>query len=229
MKKMIIWLIVMIVVIGAVFGGIAWWATISNHRINLNQMKVTKLQQQTVRANAQIDHLAINVRTAVISIKEGPQFKVQADNVAPGEYQISQLGEKMTIKQTQAEKHQIEFGHSASITITVPSALKNVQITQLNGTLNITNLSTNRLIVKHLNGTTTMHGVTITRSGILDKKNGATTLKQMTIPGLKMMVKTGQGKLNGKKVSGNGQEYTDHNAHQLVINSKNGQVDVTTE
>lgn len=229
MKKMLKWILLVVIVLSVLIGGAAWGITASGHRVNVNQMSVAKLEDKTVKLSPGLNELSIKVRTAVVQIKQGSALSLKTENAVTGEYEIHQTGEKLTLTQSHANDHQLEFGRSATITITVPKKLANIHVEQLNGTLRMENVTVGTLMINHLNGTTLMDSVTIVHDGTLTKKNGTTDLKQMTLPGLKMELTNGQGKLNGKKVAGNAKVYSDNQADQLVIKSGNGQVSVTTK
>lgn len=229
MKKVIGWLVGLIVVVAVVIGGMVWWANASSHRVNLSQVKVEKLTSTTFTAKHEVKNLAVTVRTAVVTVKAGSEFKVQATNVTNNDYQVKQIGDTVTVKQSQTGNHQLELGKSARIVVTVPSQLTTLSVAQLNGTLKMTTVQVGHLTVTHDNGTTLMNGVTVLKDGTLTKKNGATTLTRMHVPGVKIGVKNGQAQLNGKKVAKQGQTYNDNHAAQLVIMSGNGQVNITTD
>lgn len=229
MKKVIGWLVGLIIVVAVVIGGTVWWAIASSHRVNLSQLKVEKLTSASFTAKHEVKNLAVTVRTAVVTVKSGSQFKVQATNVTSNDYQVKQIGDTVTVKQSQAGNHQLELGKSARIVVTVPSQLTTLSVAQLNGTLKMAAVQVGHLTVTHDNGTTLMNGVTVLKDGTLTKKNGATTLTRMHVPGVKIGVKNGQAQLNGKKVAKQGQTYNDNQAAQLVIMSGNGQVNITTD
>lgn len=228
MKKVIGWLVGLIIVVAVVIGGMVWWANASSHRVNLSQLKVEKLTSTTFTAKHEAKNLAVNVRTAVVTVKSGSQFKVQATNVTSNDYQVKQIGDTVTVKQSQAGNHQLELGKSARIVVTVPSQLTTLSVAQLNGTLKMTAVQVGHLTINHNNGTTLMNDITVLKDGTLNKKNGTTTLTHMHVPGVKFGVKNGQAQLNGKKVAKQGQTYNDDHAAQLVIVSGNGQVKVAT-
>lgn len=226
MKKIMLWVISIIVIIAALIGAGAGWAVASNHRIDLNRFSVSKLTQKTLTSTTTVRNLSLNVRTAVVEIKTGSQFTINATNVTNDELQLREVGDTVTVTQTQAGQHHFELGRSAKITITVPTQLTTLSANQLNGTLKLTDLNIDHLNLAHSNGTTQLTDVSLKAAGTLTKQNGSINLKRVTVPGLQVQLKNGQAHLNGQKISNH---YTDHHAEQLMLTSNNGQVNVITK
>ena len=77
-------------------------------------------------------------------------------NVAPQQFAVTTKDNHLTLLPKSASDHHIELGKTAVITLTVaePAVFTSMTIHQLNGTLQINNLTTQRLAIDHVNGTT---------------------------------------------------------------------------
>lgn len=222
------WSIIVVIVIVVGLVGISYGIISSNNRFDLNKLSMVKLTSRQVDLGQSIDHIKINVRTAKLTFTTGNRSKIEMTNVASGQYQVKQSGNQLVIEQDDHLSHHLEIGKSPIIKITIPKPeIKEINISQLNGTLIFNQLTTEKLIVNHYNGTTIGNGLKITEQGVINKHNGTTKLTGAKFPGLKVSVKTGNFTLNGVKKASSMHTYNDHHADQLVINSGSGQVSIS--
>ncbi|MCI1553591.1 MAG: DUF4097 family beta strand repeat-containing protein [Levilactobacillus sp.] len=229
MKKMLITISIIILVLALVSGGLIAWANASHHRINVNRLTVRSLTDRQVTLTAAPKALNLRVQTAVVTIRSGAQNRLDLTNVAADQYHLDQQNDTLSLTETAADRHQLTLGRSAKIVLTLANAddLDAVTIHQLNGTLNLTDLTTHHLEIHHHNGTTQAHRLTVTGAGRLIKDNGSTTLTQLTSAGLNVAVKNGQAHLNGRRVATSNHNYTVAGQHPLTITSGSGQVKIT--
>lgn len=108
---------------------------------------------------------------------------------------------------------QSESGLSLNVFVDFPQDLDNsgvlfcgdvldmLEVQLLNGTLKLTDIQVSKLAVHHDNGTTLFQGVSVKAASQVTKQNGTTTMKNLTVPGLQVKVKTGGFTLNEEKQS----------------------------
>jgi len=216
MKKTL-WIITSIILLG----GVVFLLSMSNFRINFNELKIDKLADKKVHVDkSQLKRINLNVNSAKITIRQGKTAEVQLKSITSNQFKISKH-DGLNIKEKNSRKHQMRVGKDAEIIVTVPNKVSILQVDQLNGTLSLMDLTVNELKITHNNGTTNANHLNILQSGIINKGNGSTNLKNVSYPGLKVEIGTGTFKLNGiKKASING-SYDDHKTNQLVIDSGN--------
>ncbi|MCL1631934.1 DUF4097 domain-containing protein [Sporolactobacillus sp. CPB3-1] len=226
--KVLTWSIIIVLLIAVGLVGISYGITLSNNRFDLNKFSMVKLTSKQVELGQSINQIRINVRTAKLTFTTGNSSKIEMTHVANGQYQVKQSGNQLVIEQDDHLSHHLEIGKSPIIKITVPKPeIKEINVSQLNGTLIFNRLTTEKLIVNHYNGTTVGNSLTIAKQGVINKHNGATRLTGARFPGLKVSVKTGKFTLNGAKKASSMHTYDDHHTDQLVINSGSGQVSVS--
>ncbi|WP_367295687.1 hypothetical protein [Levilactobacillus yonginensis] len=229
MKKLLLSILVMFIVLAIVLGGTIIWATTQHQRINVNSLTITPLKTQRRSLTNSPKNVNIAVHTAKVIIKRGQVNQLTLNHVTPNQFDVTIKGNQLTLLQNAANNHHVELGKSAIITLTVaePAAFTDVTIHQFNGTLQLNDLTTQRLAIDHTNGTTNANHLTVTAGGHLRKQNGATTLTHLKTAGLQVSVKTGQFKLNGHKRAGNHQQASLPGTHPLTISSGSGQVQIT--
>ncbi|MFD1473027.1 hypothetical protein [Companilactobacillus mishanensis] len=224
MKKIILGVIIVVVVLTLAVVLIS----ASGNRIDVNSFSVSKLENKTTQVSGDVKAVNLKVRTASVNIKKGTQNKIEFQNIVPDQFEVQVKSGKLNLIQHDYAKHHLEVGKSAAITIVLKNStdIKKLQVDQLNGTLKLNNLTTDNLLINHVNGTTLSNDLNVRDSGKLVKKNGKTSFTKFSSPGLKASVKTGTFKLNGTKKSN---DYNDNKDAQFVINSGSGQVSVTTK
>lgn len=229
MKKFFLILVLILIVLALLLGGISFWTTTSQRRLNVNTLKLQPLTNQRIALTKTPRQLDLSLRTAVVIVQTGQHPGLQLTNVAANQYAISQHDGTLNLTQNQANAHQLEIGKSATITLTLPvgTNLNTLTIHQLNGTLKLNNLTTQQLMIHHHNGSTQANRLTVTGTGRLIKDNGSTTLTQLTSSGLKVAVNNGQAHLNGHRVASSHHSYTVAGQHPLTITSGSGQVKIT--
>jgi len=229
MKKLLFSILITLIVLAVVLGGTVTWATTHHQRIDVNSLTITPLKTQQHQLTNRPQSINIAVRTAKVIIKRGRVNRLTLANVAPQQFAVTTKDNHLTLLQKSASDHHIELGKSAVITLTVaePATFTNLTIRQLNGTLQLNDLTTQRLAIDHQNGTTNADHLTVTAGGQLRKRNGTTTLTHLKTAGLQVSVKTGQFKLNGQKRAGNNQQACLPGAHPLTISIGSGQVRIT--
>lgn len=229
MKNGLLWGISIVGVIILIVVAVVGWAMTTNKRVDVNSFSVTNLTNTSQTITNNTKEVKINARTAFIQIQSGDEPKVIFQNVGESQYQVTQKQGVLEISQAASHSHHLEIGRSAMIKVIVPrETLVDLTVAQLNGTLKLTDLSVKQLNINHHNGTTIAKRLTVLNGGAIEKDNGKTELNQLTTPGVRVAVKNGQFKLNGERKAGSGDTYSDDANHQLKINSKTGQVRVTT-
>jgi len=226
MKKIIIAVLIVLVAIVFIGGGLTAWATGTHRRLNLNHFTATPLTTQTQILSQSPKRIRFDLRTAVIKIEPGRTNQLKLTNAGQNQYQVNQTGTSWSLTEKQANRHQLEIGQSPTITLTLadPQAIQQLTINQLNGTLNLNDLTTNNLAIHHHNGTTFAQNLTLTGAGEVTKDNGRTTIQHLTSNGLTVTIRTGQFKLNGQKT---GRHYQQSGYQPLRITSGSGQVSVS--
>lgn len=225
MKKILLIFIVLALVLIAGTLGI----TASQRRLTVNTGRIDQLTHQTIPLTTQPHQLQLAVRTARVTIRTGASPTISLNQVAKSQYQIKATADHLSITEPLAHQHQLTIGHTPTIVITLPTnQIDHLEVNQLNGTLNLHSLAINTAQITHQNGTTTANHLTLRRGGSLTKRNGATTLTDLTTHGLQVSVKNGQAKLNGRRVASTHHTYRQAGQHPLQIRSGNGQVKLTT-
>lgn len=225
MKKFFLILAIIVLILIAGTLGI----TASQRRLTINTGHLEHLTHQTIPLTEQPRQLQLAVRTARVTIRTGSTPAITLNQVAKAQYKVAATAEHLSITEPLNHQHQLAIGHTPTITITLPTnQVDRLQINQFNGTLKLHGLTINTVQITHQNGTTTADHLTVRQGGALIKRNGTTTLTDLTTQGLQVAVKTGQAKLNGQRVASNHQSYHQAGQHPLMIRSGNGQVKLTT-
>ncbi|KRM55411.1 DUF4097 family beta strand repeat-containing protein [Lacticaseibacillus sharpeae] len=221
-------IIIIVVLIGVAIGAILGVKSAVKKRPHQpSAQKPDNLTSFSQKFDANITTLGWNVSSAELSVQPGPVFEVSINNTAVDQFNCTRNGHKLTITQLDPLQHPVESGQSARVVITVPRPVR-IEATMLNGTLNITSVTLKSIDLNHLNGTTNIRDVEI-NDGIITKKNGATKLTNVLVPGLRVVVESGQLLLNGASFAADQLPYDDGQETQLDVQSTNGPVTITTQ
>lgn len=221
MKKLLLGLLVLALIVGLS----AWGVTVSGHRWQAGRLQ--RVTSQTVDLTTVPQRLNLRIRTAQVTVQAGKRAQVTLTNVTPNQFQVH-TGKTLTIRQPNAAQHRLELGASPRIVVTLPAPvnLAATDIFLLNGTLTLNHLTSQRLTVEQVNGTTRSTGLTLPRGGTFTKKNGQTTFQHLQSSGISVTVKTGGVTVNGRK-GADQRHYSRAGQHPFVIQNHTGQVKLT--